>query len=427
MSLSPATADPMQPHLSGRRTLLPWYIIEFLNSYAATLFCAGCYDYADEILHVTPAARLWLSAAWGFAYIFIALGAGRLSEKLGPRRVVGTMIAGCIATTLLALIAIHMHSIWILLAVMLPMNITSTMIWPALESAITRSPAKMRLSTRMAIYNLSWGSAGFAALFTRGTLEHLDWSMIFIAPAIASALALLIFATRAIPAAMISADHVPEESGGEHDVDDPAIRRRAKNLLIMAWIGNTLAYVAINVVTPVQMRLANEAGFTDLRIVAFVTSIWSFMRFVGFGLTWKWAGWHYKNRWLIGSQIALAASFCAMLLNSNPWTLGLAQGVFGLSAALVYSSSLYYAMHVSSGHGGHAGVHEALIGAGIAIGPAVGAIAGGNDFSTAALARIAISVTAVMLLGILVQSFIAYRGRTPLQPTATPNFSKIEN
>ena len=44
------------------RTLGPWYAVEFLNSFACTLLTAGCYDYATDVLHATPSARLWLSA-----------------------------------------------------------------------------------------------------------------------------------------------------------------------------------------------------------------------------------------------------------------------------------------------------------------------------------------------------------------------------
>lgn len=399
------------PQLSDRRALLPWYLIEFLNSYAATLFCAGCYDFAGEVLDQPPSVRLWMSAAWGFAYIFIALMAGRLSEKLGPRRVVGLMVMLCIFTPLLGLLAYYTKSVWVLAAVMLPFNITSSTIWPALESAITRTPAKMPLSTRMAIYNLSWGSAGFVAFFTRGALFKIDWSMVFIATSIASLISLLVFLKFAIPAHMISADHVPAEADHETAHDTPALQARAKTLLHMAWVGNALAYVAINVLIPVQYRIGTLGGLSDPALIGFITSIWGFSRFAGFAVTWRWHGWHYKIRWLLGSQIALAVSFTLMLFFHDPIIFAGLQVLFGLSTAIVYSCSLYYAMHVSDGGGEHAGIHEALIGLGIAIGPAVGAIAGGSDFGAEALRKIAIGVSGVMILGILTQIVMVTRGR----------------
>ena len=53
----------------------------------------------------------------------------------------------------------------------------------------------------------------------------------------------------------------------------------------------------------------------------------------------------------------------------------IAQIGFGLSIGLIYYSSLYYAMNVTENHGSNAGLHEAMIGAGLLIGPAAGAAA----------------------------------------------------
>jgi MFS family permease len=409
-ALASETAAPAAP-LSDRRVLLPWYAIEFLNSYTGALFCAGCYDYADKQLHKSPSVCLWLSAAWGLSYMFISLAGGRLAERFGPRRIVGLTLAGAILASALGLLAIGFPFIWVLLAVMLPFNMSNSMVWPALESAITRTPARMPLSTRMSMYNLSWSGAGFVAFFTCGAIESVSWSLVFIIPALCCVASSAIFRFWAIPARMIRKDHVPEESVHEQDIDDPARRRKAETLLKMAWIGNALAYVAINVFIPIKMRLADESGISNLAVAGYITAIWAFARFAGFGLAWKWAGWHYKIRWLLGAQIALAASFCLSLLIHHPIMLAASQIVFGLSTALVYSGSLYYAMHVSSGEGGHAGIHEALIGLGIAIGPAVGALAGGNHLDVHALHAIAWGVTAVMAVGIVVMAIVALRWR----------------
>jgi MFS family permease len=139
-----------------------------------------------------------------------------------------------------------------------------------------------------------------------------------------------------------------------------------------------------------------------LALAGFVTSVWGLTRAAGFLVVGKWTGWHYKARWLVGSQLALAASFLAMMIIPSMTMLITAQIIFGLSTALIYSSSLYYAMHTSEGSGGHAGFHEALIGLGIFIGPAVGALAGGDTVGTQALQRIGYSVTAVLTLGAII-------------------------
>jgi MFS family permease len=394
--------------LSDIRTLGPWYAVEFLNSFACTLLCTGCYDFADKQLHVTASVELWLSAFWGLSYVPIALLAGRLSERWGPRRSVVSMSFGCVLTSLAGLAVIAFPSVWLLLLVMLPYNFTSTTIWPAVESALTRTRGKMRLSARMALYNISWGSAGFVALFVRGALEHWSWSTIFVVPAVASLLGWLLLAVLGVPASMIGREHVADSA--DAGADSPELQRRARTLLHMAWIGNALAYVAINVLIPLLAKLAELAHNGDLIGGGMITSIWSFTRFAGFGLVWIWAGWHYKARWLLTAQGVLAVTFCMMLTIHQAGALMALQVVFGLATALIYSSALYYAMHVSSGHGGHAGMHEALIGMGIAVGPTIGAVAGTGEMGVAAMQRIAVGVTGLLLAGTLVMAWMARRG-----------------
>ena len=106
-----------------------------------------------------------------------------------------------------------------------------------------------------------------------------------------------------------------------------------------------------------------------------------------------------------------------MVINTVPMLI-LMQIVFGLATATVYSSSLYYAMHVSEGHGGHAGIHEALIGLGICIGPAVSALASGQTVGHEALVRIAIAVSIVMAAGIITMLLVSRKLKPAKIPTA---------
>jgi hypothetical protein len=52
-----------------------------------------------------------------------------------------------------------------------------------------------------------------------------------------------------------------------------------------------------------------------------------------------------------------------------------AQVVFGLSIGLLYYSSLFYSMDLGDTRGEHGGLHEAALGAGVLVGPAIGAVA----------------------------------------------------
>jgi len=396
---------------SDWRVLGPWYVAEFLGSYASTLFLGGVYDWAQQQpINAGPSRRLWLSAIWGFAYIFISLLAGKFSERFGPRRSSVSALSMSVLTASLALSSIAFPRYWMLILVMFPFNLTASFIWPAIESGVTRTRAKLNLSSRIMLYNLSWSSAGFAAFFTHGVLEKWSWYTIFAVPAIAVGIGALVLGIFGVRSKDITAQNVPVASAAHETLSKADIARRGQTFLKMAWIGNGFAYLAIYVLFPVTTQLALMAGIKDLATAGYVGSIWFMIRVFAFGALFLWTGWHYRLAWQIGPLVAMAGSLCAMLLFHQLAVFVIGQMVFGISIAVLYSGSLYYAMHVSAGHGGHAAFHEAVIGIGTMVGPTIGALVATGDLDAAAMRKIAAGVTAVLLLGAVGMAVLAVKG-----------------
>ena len=106
-----------------------------------------------------------------------------------------------------------------------------------------------------------------------------------------------------------------------------------------------------------------------------VCSVWLFSRAGAFILLRLWPGWHYRFRFLAGAFAVMILCFGAMLLAAALWMLILSQVVLGMAFGLIYYSSLFYSMDVGETKGEHAGIHEAVIGAGNCCGPAIAAAA----------------------------------------------------
>jgi hypothetical protein len=104
-------------------------------------------------------------------------------------------------------------------------------------------------------------------------------------------------------------------------------------------------------------------------------AVWFLARVGCFVLLWQWGGWHYRFRWMLAAFLALIAAYVVLLLGQSFALLLAAQVVFGLATGLLYYSSLFYSMDVGDTKGEHGGIHEAAIGLGICLGPAVGAAA----------------------------------------------------
>jgi predicted MFS family arabinose efflux permease len=99
------------------------------------------------------------------------------------------------------------------------------------------------------------------------------------------------------------------------------------------------------------------------------------VRLGAFVALWQWTNWHYQFRWLVASFAILIVSFAAILMSPNLIVLIIAQVFFGGAIGLIYYSSLFYSMDAGDTRGEHGGIHEAAIGLGNCVGPAVGAAA----------------------------------------------------
>jgi hypothetical protein len=164
-----------------------------------------------------------------------------------------------------------------------------------------------------------------------------------------------------------AAVHQPEVAAGQPSLPPQRFRQ-------LAWFANPFAYMAMNTLGAVIPQLALKFQLTPTHAGVFC-SVWFFVRALAFVGLWKWTGWHYRFRWLLAAFAGLVISFTAILLASQLWLVLLAQVLFGGAVGLIYYSSLFYSMDGGETKGEHGGLHEAAIGLGICVGPAVGAAA----------------------------------------------------
>jgi MFS family permease len=170
-------------------------------------------------------------------------------------------------------------------------------------------------------------------------------------------------------------------STGRNSVQEQSLTADNKNpekpfqpahFMHLAWLANPLAYVAINTVIPLIPSISAHLGLTTA-VAGIFCSVWMFIRLGAFFLLWRWTGWHYRFGWLAVSFIIMISCFIMLILAGSVQMLLIAQVGFGLATGLIYYSSLYYSMNASEKKGAHGGLHEAMIGAGLFLGPACGA------------------------------------------------------
>jgi predicted MFS family arabinose efflux permease len=320
--------------------------------------------------------NLAAAALHGSLYMVSAWQAGRFAERrgfrtsllLGSSGLVLVMIAGALAPTArVEILTLASYSLVLLL------------IWPALEALVIQGEPSSRVPHVVGLYNCTWSGSAAIAYFTGGDLyARFGDGAVFWLPAV-------LFAGQALFILSWPRDARPMRTDAHEAAVTDAVRSDARHaphatrpgvarvFLRLAWVANPFSYVAMYTLLAVMPGLVAHLGIPAGRVGVFC-SVWMFGRLAAFIVLWQWTGWHYRFGWLAGGYVVLLVSFVFVLTVPTLLVIVLAQAVFGFACGLMYYSSLFYAMDVGEAPGEHGGLHEAAIGAGIAAGPAVGAL-----------------------------------------------------
>lgn len=356
--------------MTYRKLKTSYFVLEGVNSFATSYYFNYLFFYMHNCFGFGNMANLGLSALNGFLYMFAAWYGGQFSQRFGYFCALRTGFSTmAIALAIGSFMTTATGQIGALLLWTLGMCFT----WPTLEALVSEGESRSGLQQMIGIYNTVWAAGSALAYFSGGVI--LEWvgmkSLFWIPFGLHLFQLLLVAVVSRQPAAHLHwSRHAPAVER-ESDLTQPS-SQNARVFLWRAWVANPFAYVAINTVFAVVPELANRLNLS-LALAGIFCSLWLFARLGAFVWLWLWPGWHYHYGWMTAAYISLLGSFAVILLVPVLWVVVLAQLFFGLSVGLLYYSSLFYSMDVGETKGEHGGFHEAAIGAGIFLGPAVGA------------------------------------------------------
>ncbi len=372
------------------------FVLEGLNALATTLYFTYLFFNMRDRFGFSNLQNLALAATSGLVYTVGVWYAGQFAQRRGYFL---ALKLGFSVMGVAMLLGSSLRTVPGQYAAMILWTLGMCFTWPCLEAITSERESPTRLKRLLGIYNVVWSTGGGVATFVGGAvLEHLGAASIYLVPATLHAIQVALViglerSHRGRPAPTAAAPGGPLLA--ETEARRSPVSPRA--FLLMAWVANPFAYVAMNAVIPVIPGLAHKFALTPAQAGVFA-SVWLLARAAGFLLLWQWTRWHYRFRWLLGAYLAMAGGFATILLGGNLWLLVAAQVGFGIAVALIYYSSLYYSMDVGETKGEHGGFHEAAIGAGIFGGPAVGAAS--LYFFPAQPNMNAWAVTALLMVGL---------------------------
>jgi predicted MFS family arabinose efflux permease len=390
----PGDFQPAMTIKKGFRFKTVLFAIEGLNSLAIVFYFTYLYFFMRSRFGFDDKDNLAFAALLGFIYIFIAWQAGQFAQRRGYF----TALKVGFVTMILSLAAgSQLDSAPGQILAACAVNLGMCFTWPTLEALASEGETRASLPRAIGVYNVVWAVTAALAFFLGGTLvETLGFKSIFYVP-IAIQLAQLALTFRL----QTHADEIARDKINEPSVAPPPDPNRpspakTKAFLRMAWLANPFAYVAINTLIAVLPGLAARFHLSPM-FAGFACSLWCFARLGAFAALWFWTDWHYRFRWLVTAFALLIASFTVILAVPNLAVVLAAQIFFGAAIGLIYYSSLFYSMDASDTKGEHGGIHEAAIGAGNCLGPAVGAAS--LQFFPRYASSGAMAVSALLLCG----------------------------
>ena len=346
------------------------FTIEGLNSFAAVIYFNYLYFFFRDKFGFNDRQNLELAALIGMIYVFTSLWAGKFAQRCGYFNALkigfGIMVVGLVLGS-------QLNSVAGEIAAACVVNIGLSFTWPVLEALVSEGDTPEDIPHVIGIYNITWAITSALAFCIGGWLiEKLGYQCMFYLPLVVIVWQFgLVFLLEKIHPPTLGAKSEKHSLSAGPDQPSPT---RAKNFQRLAWLANPFAYVAINTLVAVLPGIAKKFDLSPM-MAGFACSLWSFVRFFAFIVLWQWTGWHYRFRWLVMAFAMLVISFATILIVPHLAAVLVAQLFFGSAVGLIYYSSLFYAMDASDTKSEHGGIHEAAIGIGNCLGPAVGATA----------------------------------------------------
>ncbi|MFW5867654.1 MAG: MFS transporter [Armatimonadota bacterium] len=336
-------------------------------------------------LGASPSMLGWLGTIGALVYATGCIFTGTLSDRFGRRVLVSASCAMCGAVWLTMTQA---GSPAQLLAILPFSGAGISMFWPPIQAWMSEITVggRDRLNRNIGGFNIAWTIglmlgpvvAGFAwdidryvpsltdAMNNAGVTGDVGRYAPFVLAALCAIIVLILAQT--IPR------HVP--GGGEAAPEDKDFVRPHSNVasrfLHLAWIANFASWFgrALNIV--VFTKIATEMGLSGSTI-GITVAMFLAGQLLMFLYLRNRSGWQYRL-WPLLAALGIAAGAWGLAwFARSPWVFGLAFAIAGMGAGVTYVSSLYYSLEGQSvSRGTRAGIHEAVLGSGVFLGPLAG-------------------------------------------------------
>ncbi|MCH3916537.1 MAG: MFS transporter [Spirochaetia bacterium] len=298
------------------------------------------------------------------SYCIACIALASFYERHRPRNVILVGLIGLVVVMLLIAWCTSLPLIWPLLVLY---GFAQSMIWPSIEAWLSRGKEGKPLNQAISKFNFSWSlGAGIAPYVCTLLVERNTKLPFFTAAALFLSISIFLFV------ASIIVPQIRTFDSEKVYVGKAAMQDRSTILRYFCWVGVFVGYVALTGVQTVFPLYAGEVlGWTESTtgILLLIRGIVSCAVFMLLGQT---EFWHFKFRYIILSQMAIAG---LLLVFNGVTSFGLLIVFFfllGIFYAFLYVESIFHGASGSVNRSRRMVIHEVVLNIGIIVGGALG-------------------------------------------------------
>ncbi len=337
-------------------------------------FRAGAQAYQESGLafQATALQLGLLGTVSAVCYSSMCVLAGSVSDRIGRR---AAAVAATVGLAIAYFLAGRATSIHQLLGLTVLSGSSLAFFWPATQAWIADLGGRGRraLTRNLGLFNIFW-SAGLALgpSFTGylwaygladGSSQHLVFSTVAGFSLLLGGLVLVI-RTRGSATIKRMTNANSDETPHPH----------ASSFLRAAWVGTFASWFAVGVIGSLFPKLGAELGYNE-RMRGLLASSYHLGQVVMFVAAFLTARWQFR-RWPLGVAEGCALlALISVIWANTPLHFALSFCVAGLCSGIAYVGSLFYSLHGRTERQGRTtGLHEAILGSGVFLGPLTGGL-----------------------------------------------------
>ena len=168
--------------MTRRQIKSGYFVLTALNTVATSYYFNYLFFFLRDRFGFGDRENLWVSAWYGFLYIFSAWQCGRFAQRRG---FITSLKIGFGGLLIMMVAGGGTNSLPATLAVLTGYSIVLLFTWPALEALVSENETRSGVQHMVGIYNCTWSGAAAVAYFTGGPLyDRLGRGVVFWFPAV---------------------------------------------------------------------------------------------------------------------------------------------------------------------------------------------------------------------------------------------------